>query len=275
MTPSNNPELHRSSFWFAGIAVLLLGAGTLVAQPTVNFNLDGVGSGTVLAGVYTSPYTASINSGPNTNVICDDFSDETYNPESWTAFVTPMASLTSTLDSTLQWSGASGAITIGSNTGSWNLTQLQAYDVAAVLATEILSAPTGSQDQQDLSYALWGLFYPVGTPTDVGAFNWLTGRGYTADASNALTDLKNAISYALNASNAAQVQAYVNSATIYSYDASAGLPVGCGGNCPPPPQEFITVKTPEASTAVIMAVDLLGFLALFGFLRKRSSVSLG
>lgn len=249
----------------AGVAALLVATGPLGAQ--VTFDLTGVGSGTVLDGIYTSPYTATINGVPQINAICDDFSDESYNPEDWTANVTSVSSLGSTVDNTLKWGGASGDVTIGSNSDSWTLTQVQAYDVAAVLANEIVSAPAGSQYQQDLSYALWGLFDP-GTTSVVGAFNYLTGSGFGADAGNALTYLETAISF--TAADSAQVQADINGATIYSY---AGGGTTCpSGNCPPPPQEFITV--PEASTPILLAVDLLGFIALVGFLRKRMARSI-
>jgi hypothetical protein len=256
----------------AGVAALLVATGPLGAQ--VTFDLTGVGSGTVLDGIYTSPYTATINGVPQINAICDDFSDESYNPEDWTADVTSVSSLGSTVDSTLMWGGASGNVTIGSNHDSWTLTQVQAYDVAAVLANEIVSAPAGSQYQQDLSYALWGLFDPDGTATNPwGAFNYLTGTGFSTDAGNALTYLENAITYTFLPANSVQVQADINGATIYSYAGGATCPDSPGGVCANiPPQEFITV--PEASTPVLLAVDLLGFMALVGFLRKRMARSI-
>ncbi len=48
-------------------------------------NLLNAGYTGGFAGVYVGPYTASINGGTPTAVICDDYLDESYVPEYWTA----------------------------------------------------------------------------------------------------------------------------------------------------------------------------------------------
>jgi PEP-CTERM motif len=45
-------------------------------------------------GVYVGPYTAQINGGPNTPVICDDFTHDSYVGENWVANISTMPSLT-------------------------------------------------------------------------------------------------------------------------------------------------------------------------------------
>jgi len=230
----------------AGVAALLVATGPLGAQ--VTFDLTGVGSGTVLDGIYTSPYTATINGVPQINAICDDFSDESYNPEDWTANVTSVSSLGSTVDNTLKWGGASGDVTIGSNSDSWTLTQVQAYDVAAVLANEIVSAPAGSQYQQDLSYALWGLFDP-------SALSDISGT----DRMTATTDLTNAIKYVDNNNLTASDFPYV---TVYTYVLGSGTTCNPGESCPAPPQEFITVITPEPASLLLFGTGLLGIIVV-------------
>jgi hypothetical protein len=123
------------------------------------------GSGASLAGVYTSPYAGSFD-GPNGTVvpvICDDFGADTYLPENWTAYVTPLSSLAGSTDNLLDWSSASAApFTIDGTTYQWNLIQPQAYTVAAVLATDILQSnpntTAGLQSQHNYSFALWELF---------------------------------------------------------------------------------------------------------------------
>jgi hypothetical protein len=267
-------------FWYivvAALALVLLATTPLMAQETANFSLNGLGSGAILAEAYTSPYTGTVNGGPTIDVICDDFADNTYDPEEWTAYETQLSSLTSgTPDSTLKWLGNGSTIAVDGQ----NLNQAQAYTVAAVLAVELLAAAPGSQVQQDLSYAMWGLFDPTGTSGDPGAFTWLSNANDTTDLGNAETDLNNAVSYVVNSANASQVQADVNAVTIYTYDPSANPegPSCSGGPCASsPPQEFITVSTvtaPEASTPVLLAVDLLGFMALLRFLRKRTARSI-
>lgn len=263
--------LRKLSYLLLPALVLLdLATTPMVAQQTATVSMSSYGSGANLAGFYTSPYTGTIDGGPVIDVICDDFADNSYVPEEWTAYVTPMSSLTSgTTDTDLNWVNTPGAtITVDGQT----LDQSQAYSVAAVLAIEILESPSASQAQEDLSYALWGLFYPTGTSSDPGAFTALIDAGDLTDLSNAETYLNNAVTYVLNPANSATVQADVDEATIYSYDPSANPdgPVCGNGPCASsPPQELITISAPEASTPVLLAVDILGFIALIGFLRKR------
>jgi hypothetical protein len=273
-TVEKGNTVHKSFYAIlAALALLILTVCPMGAQETATLYVNSAGSGANLAGVFTSPYTGTVNGGPTIDVICDDFADNSYVPETWTAFVTPMSSLTSgTTDTDLRWLNTTGATM---TEDSQTLNQTQAYEVAAVLAIEIVQAPSGSQAQEDLSYALWGLFYPTGVPDNTGAFTWLANAGDTTDLANAENYIDNAVNFVLNPSNSAQVQADVNSATIYSYDPAAnpnGPVCGSGACVTSPPQELITI-TPiaasEASTPILLAVDLLGFIALMGFLRKR------
>jgi len=231
-------------------ALLVLTSNALVAQPpTTNFLLNGVGSGQVLAGVYTSPYSGQINGGATTSVICDDFADDSFVPEQWTTYVTSMSDLTlgtwGTPDPYVKWLTTPGStVTVNGQT----LNQSQAYTVAAVLAVDIMQS--SGILQEDYSYALWELFDAP------HAFSQLTAYGKST--TQAQNDLNNAVSYALNPSNSIQVQTDVQAVTIYSYDASAGSPTGaCGGLCPQP-QEFLTVKTPEPSTWADLSFNSIG-----------------
>src|ERR1700691_3630868 len=76
--------MHKS--WYVIVALALLATTALLAQEPVTFNLNSLGSGSTLASAYTSPYTGSINGGPTIDVICDDFADNTFDPEEWTAY---------------------------------------------------------------------------------------------------------------------------------------------------------------------------------------------
>jgi hypothetical protein len=251
--------------WYAvgaALALVLLATSPLAAQTPVAFDLNTPGSGANLAGVYTSPYTATISGGPTVPVICDDFADESYVPEDWMAYVTSLSSLTPTgTDSVLKWDGAVSAP---------SLLQTAAYEVAAILSIDILAAPTGSQAQEDYSYALWGLFDPTGTSSDPGAFTQLANYGDTTDESNAKTDLATAIGDVTgNSVNGQSVSAYLSKydVTIYSYDSTFGV-TGCGG-CSGPPQEFITVTAvAEPSAPALLGVDLLGLVGLI-FIARR------
>src|SRR5277367_1307801 len=90
--------MRRSWYLIAvTLALMFLATCALVAlpPPTVTFNLTGVGSGANLAGVYTSPYTGNVNGGSSMSVICDDFADDSYVPETWTAYQSSLSSVVS------------------------------------------------------------------------------------------------------------------------------------------------------------------------------------
>jgi hypothetical protein len=262
----------------AALALGLLASRPLAAGTTATFYLNSPGSGANLAGVYTSPYTASINGGPTVDVICDDFSDESYTPEQWTANVTQLSTVTSTSPTgILQWPGTTVAdFTIpGGSTYLWSLNQAQAYTVAAVLATEILTSATASPAQEDLSFAMWELFDPIGTgfasnSSDPGVVPWLEGTTslqQTPDLSD-LTAASNDVLSAINTvTNDGLTPASFPNVTIYSY--AGGGVTDCGG-CSPPPQEFITVSAaepPPLAESVVYFVFGAGCLLFFG--RRR------
>jgi hypothetical protein len=226
------------------------------------------GSGANLAGIYTSPYDGSINGGASTPVICDDFADETYQSEEWTTYVTSLSSVTSesSVDSTLKWGTNDGLNTAAE--------QAQAYEAAAILSVDILHSTSGSTQQELYSYALWALFDPSATTAWLGSYN--SGE-YAGDVSTVEGYVTTAVGDVNGGSvNGQSLTSFLSEyhVTIYSFDSNAPAPTCGGGTCPPPPQEFITVTTPEASTPVLLAIDLLGFLALVGFLRKRASRSI-
>jgi hypothetical protein len=249
------------------------------APPTTTFYLDDPGpTGANLAGVYTSPYLGqtSYPTSAIVPVICDDFADESYVPEEWTAYVTTLPQvLNSTYGTTdnylkfgtsLASNPTPGEVT-GSDavTPSWILTQAQAYEAAALLAVDILN--TSGTVQQDYSFAMWGLF------ESSQAFGQLAAYSDTTDEANAENYLNAAITDVLtNNVNGQSLGSYLSgyNVTIYSYDTGASCPGVLNNVCAStPPQEFINVTTPEASTPVLFAVDILGFVALLAFLRKR------
>jgi hypothetical protein len=273
----------------AAAALVFVTTNPLTATPsTTTFTLLNAGSGANLAGVYTSPYNGTVSSSsPTIPVICDDFSDESYVPETWTAYVTSLSSINSgTADtSVLRWQPSTINTLYGTTPG---LSQAQAYDAAAILAIDILttniSTPAGLQTQEDLSYALWGLFDPCGNGTngtpptsclgptgtpaltgDLGAFGQLeTYSSGTSDLSNAESYLSAAIATATSPGISSDLSNY--NVTIYSYD------TGASGSCSPScgqPQEFIAVSMAEAPGPAILGVDLLGLAGLVLIARRR------
>jgi hypothetical protein len=268
-------SLHKS--WYIVGATMFAFASGLVAQPTTTINLlsypEGV-EGPVMGSVYTSPYYATIGSSSSVvPIICDDFADESYLPETWTAYAT---SLSGVATGPVLWGGGAVPGGVGS------ISEAAAYTTAAYLAVEILetnqSTSAGAEQAGDLSYAMWALFDPTvftdqtngggGSCTLPGGFGCLS----STDFANAEADLESAYAYVhTNGLSTANFDSKEGvNVTIYTYDSGAVCP---GSTCSGPPQEFISVTTPEASTPVLLAADLLGFMALVGFLRKRMARS--
>lgn len=238
---------------FRGIG-LLFGFTLVAFSQTTSFELTGV-EGASMAGVYTSPYYATVGGQANVAVICDDYASESYLDESWTVYQTNLSSLVS--GNTVvppKWSSGYSEPTLG-NLIAGGLNQATAYTVAAYLATEIVDATPGSQNQEDLSFAMWALF-DGGT-----AFSGLSGSDLTGAEQDLMTAETQVSTLGLTTSSYSDV-------VIYSYDAAAGLPTGCGGTCPPPPQEFITVM-PEPSSPGLLGLDLLGVAGLILLARRR------
>jgi hypothetical protein len=146
--------------------------------------------------------------------------------------------------------------------------------VAAVLAAEILASGSGSPAQEDLSYALWELFDPVGTgfaynSSDPGVVPWLEGvtSQQTTPNMGALTAASNDVLNAIATVNGEGLApASFPNVTIYSY--AGGGVTDCGG-CNPPPQEFITVSMDEPPFLGVFGVYLLLGGGLFFFGRRR------
>lgn len=245
----------------------------LTAQPTTTtFYLDDPGpTGANLAGVYTSPYLGQVAypGSAIVPVICDDFADESFVPEEWTAYVTTLPQVLSgtygTPDTYLKFGDTNSVTGSDAVQGSWSLTQDQAYEAAAILAVNIMNS--SGTVQQDYSYAMWGLF------ESSLAFGQLAAYGDTTDETNAENYLHAAIGDVLSGSvNGTPLNSYLSNynVTIYSYDTGATCPGQPGNVCAStPPQEFITVTAPEASTALLFPVDVLGLIGLFGLFRKR------
>jgi hypothetical protein len=282
-------SMQRSAYVpVAALAVVLLSSSPSVAAEA-NFYLNSTGSNTVLAGVYTSPYTAQITPGSLTNssssatvnAICDDFFDQSFVPEDWNTNVTTLSSLAKGTSSQVYYGGASGNWTVSDPTlAPTLLSQYQAYEVAALLAIDIdFNSAAGSIAQQDYSYALWQLFDPNTSnepdATGLGAIGWLqtyTGVDSNSNAQKTAvgvveTDLNQAV-LAVTDGAASTILSNYN-VTIYSYNASLGVPTppsSCGEICPQP-QEFITVSMAEPPSAAVFAVYFLlggGSLLFFG-----------
>jgi hypothetical protein len=197
------------------IGAVLLFAPTALAD-TAGMLLTGAGNNGSLGGVDIGPYTATIN-GVSTSVICDDYDDESYVNETWTANVTTLSSLGGT-----KW------VDLGNSTSL--------YEEAAWLSIKLLSAGPGQAG--DIQFAIWALFEPnalnglsAGDQADVWC--WI-------DAAEAQTfssgEFSNVLIYTANMTDPIRCDG--------NYCANT------------PPQEFIVV-TPEPSQLVLVLTALL------------------
>jgi hypothetical protein len=225
------------NLWLALGAVLLCFAPCALGQGQVNIDLTSAGNN-VMDGVYVGPYNATVN-GKSTQIICDDFVDDSYVGESWTANVTTLSNLNGT-----KWGGMA------------NATQL--YDEAAWLATQMLSPVySGNATQVGyLAYALWAVFQPSAVKSWLGATSptWLAVQGWLNFA-------------------AAQHFTPNEFANFFLYTPNLSDPITCnGGKCATtPPQEFFGFLSAAegGSTLIYVLFTTLACLGAIWFRSRR------
>jgi len=161
------------------VAALFLATAPAALADTATLTLTSAGSN-VADGVYVGPYTATIAGTPGSvQVICDDYSHDSYVGETWTANISSFPSLSSV------------RFTSGSET--------QNYDEVAYLANNLFNLGGTDNAQADaLQFAIWDIFDPsaIATSTCFGANSddcvsyWLTAAGeqkyYAGEFSNIL-----------------------------------------------------------------------------------------
>jgi hypothetical protein len=223
------------NLWLAMAAAVLCFAPCALGQGQVNITLTSAGNN-VMDGVYVGPYSATVN-GTSTQIICDDFVDDSYVGESWTANVTTLSNLNGT-----KWGGLP------------NATQL--YDEAAWLATQMLSPGYSNNATQVgyLAYALWAVFAPTQVEAWLGANSaaWQAVQGWLTSAG-------------------AQHFTPGEFANFFLYTPNLNYPITCNGQTctTAPPQEFFGFLPAPEGGSTLMYV-LLTTLACFGAFWLRS-----
>ncbi len=192
-----------------------------------------------LAGVYVGPYTGVIN-GVTTQVICDDFADDTYIGESWQAVQSSFSSLTDP---------------------RFGAANLLLYEQGAWLVLQMLK-PANASSIGAIQYALWELFDPS------APFSRLTSYGVNTAAAQSWLTLAQAQGPAtFTPGEFSNFLVY----TPLSGTASCG-----GGPCPTaPPQEFLALKTPEPAALLVLLLDLLALAGVILFVRRHVAEAAG
>ncbi len=168
----------------AGFTVLCISVSAFGQNATVNFT--GITTSQSFGYGYVPPYfgTVSVNGTTLANsdlIICDDYYDEIYIPETWSANAVKASSLTAANVGNTLFGGAG---TIGGN--SVGGIGLSGYAAIASLVQQLFAAPPNTQAQVDLSSAIW--FITSGGTVDQGSYNL---AGYDLSAA-AATDVQNA-----------------------------------------------------------------------------------
>lgn len=228
------------------------------APSTACMYLTGAGSN-VFTYYYVGPYSVQIDGTP-TQVICDDFFDDSYLPEYWTADIYQGGNSS-------QYSSTRGSQVAQLPAG---MTITQAYNEIGYLAVQLLGAANSPTPDAttigEIHYALWSVFDP-------GALNVLD-QYYGGSGSSHSSYYNAAYSLVQAAANYKDDNQFISQFALYSPDSTA--PIICPGNTcgsTQPPQEFLVVKTPEPSLVGILGLDLSGVGALVYFLRRRKSRS--
>lgn len=246
-----------------GVAVavflcLAMGSGPAFAAQTVQFTITSgtAPNGTygVMGGVYTSPYTGEVGSGPLIPAICDDFSDEVTPVESWTANATNVASIGASTTNQVYFDQGKGAA------------QQTDYMVAATLAEEILNT-TDETTKGYLSFALWEIFDATDASAALDSYDpTLYDQG---KAQYYLGLAQAAVTNGITSEGLSTYLSSFSNVTIYSAVDSNGNVLTTKTR----PQEFIVVSMPEPSSLALLGLDLLAVVGLVLLVRRRLASS--
>jgi len=239
-------QLQRQ--WYLTAAAVLVFASASFAQATTSMSLTGVGNGATVGDVYVDPYTGTVGGVAGTSVICDDWSNNSYVGESWTANVINAAAVAS-----------SGTPMFGDNQAL--------YNELAWLGSKLLASPTNPTLQAEISFAMWALTYGAnGTSTDsTSPLTYLSEYGTSAELAAAQNYLCEAAGATITGCTGTGEGNYNAAGWEILTPAGQGT---CNGSPCGTPQEFL-VYTPESPTAILLGADLLGLATLIFLFRRR------
>ena len=234
----------RNLRYLIAAVILCVAPACFAAQTQMTLVGPGSNGHLGITPVYIGPYVADIGpSNTPVQVICDDYFDETYIPETWTANIFDLSNLTGTIF------GPSGlhsdpAYQAGYQQVAWLSQQLVQQTFFPTLV------PGAHNALGDIQYAIWAVFDPA-------ALNNISGADHT-----------NAVAW-LNAAQAHYSTGDYSNVSIYTPDTTSLI--SCGGHACEftPPQEFVLVRTSEPGAIAILFVDLSAVGILVFLFRRR------
>ena len=247
-------------YWYLTVVAVLFFASASFAQTTTTMDLTSPGNGTTLGNVYVDPYTATVGGVANTTVICDDWSNNSYLNESWTANVNTISSLGGKL---------TNAPMFGNNQPLYN----ELAWLGSQLLANYAAKPTLAQQaaQTEISFAIWELTYGVnGTTKDSTAPAAYLSEYLSGGTSNA--EYIAAQTYLCEATGGCQGyagEAGYNASGWEILTPNSSDPICNGGPCPSSPAQEFLLYTPESSATILFGADMLGLLGLAIVFRRR------
>jgi hypothetical protein len=168
-----------------GFGLPSFGQGTPVSVSITGVSGDPivtVGGEEVYAGVYGGISTLA---GANPGIICDDFNDEVYVPETWTATAYQVSTLGTTTPISDVLFGGSYTSHGYTNVG------IAGYAELAYLVNQMVST-TNTATQGDLSEAIWSITDPGLSGVDTNAQNFVSAaQTYASSTHDSMSQYSN------------------------------------------------------------------------------------
>lgn len=226
------------------MSLLMFLSLALSVQPAVADTLafTGVG-GNNSGGVYTYPYNFTVNGTQNVPLMCDTFTNEIYQGETWSAYVSPITGVTTATHLGL-FAGESDSAILYDAAGLIYLGALGVGPLASTYSGANLSSGLAN-------WAIWNLFEPSSVASNPYGSGQPSSTFLNSLDSTAIADVSTVQGYAANIS-------LLNADDVVVYTPQTGTQVPSIDGTP---QEFIG-RVPEPGITALLGFGLTSLWAL-------------